>query len=115
MNIYEEEIIEKWFYTYKYNLDIIEIALKRSVTKNNPTLATFDSIITSWYKNGFKTKEEIESYEEKRKSAYAAAKKAKTPMAEQTKGDAEQKGNFKQRNYDEDFLNSFIISEDDNA
>ena len=115
MNVYEEEIIEKWFYTYKYNLEIIEIALKRSVTKNNPTLATFDAIITSWYKNGFKTTAEIESYEEKRKMSYAAAKKANNPGSEQSRGDAEQKGNFKQRKYDEDFLNSFIISEDDNA
>lgn len=114
MNVYEEEIIEKWFYTYKYDLDIIEIALKRSVTKNNPTLATFDAIITSWYKNGFTTKDEIINFEEQRKKAYTAAKKTTASAGEKQGGEAEQKDNFKQRKYDDDFLNSFIVSEDKN-
>lgn len=112
MNIYEEEIVEKWFYTYKYNLGIIEIALKKSVTKNNATLATFDAIITSWYKNGLKTQEEILNYEEQRKQAYVQAKK---PQNFETgfNATADQKNNFTQRNYDEDYLNSFIVSGDE--
>ena len=111
MNVYEEEIVEKWFYTYKYNLQIIEIALKKSVTKNNATLATFDAIITSWYKNGLRTQEEILNYEEQKRSAYAQTKKqpkSETDFA----ASAEQKNNFTQRKYDEDYLNSFIVSED---
>ena len=111
MNVYEEEIVEKWFYTYKYNLQIIEIALKKSVTKNNATLATFDAIITSWYKNGLKTQEEILNYEEQRKQAYAASKKTQNPETGFSTA-ADQKNNFTQRNYDEEYLNSFIVSEE---
>lgn len=111
MNMYEEEIIERWFYTYKYNLDIIEIALKKSATKVNPTLATFDAIVTSWYKNGLKTKEDILQYEEKRKSAYNAMKNNKK-TADAANNEVPQKNNFTQRKYDEDYLNSFIIVAD---
>ena len=111
MNIYEEEVVEKWFYTYKYNLEIIEIALKKSIGKSNATLATFDAIITSWYKNGFSTVDEILNYEEQRRSAYAAAKKQSASDTPKTV--AEQKNNFVQRRYDEDYLNSFIVSEED--
>ena len=111
MNIYEEEVVEKWFYTYKYNLEIIEIALKKSIGKSNATLATFDAIITSWYKNGFSTVDEILNYEEQRRSAYAATKKQSASDTPKTV--AEQKNNFVQRRYDEDYLNSFIVSEED--
>lgn len=113
MNVYEEEIVEKWFYTYKYDIEIIDIALKKSVSKNNATLATFDAIITSWYKNGLKTKEEIEQYEEERRKIYAAAKKPVNSSGNYTdKKGISQKENFTQRNYDDDFLNSFFINED---
>jgi len=112
MNIYEEEIIEKWFYTYKYNLPIIEMALKKSISKSNATLATFDAIITSWYKNGLREQGEIIAYEEQRKQAYAASKKTQN-SEKGFNSAAEQKNNFTQRNYDEDFLNSFIVSEDE--
>lgn len=111
MNVYEEEVVEKWFYTYKYDMEIIDIALKKSVSKNNATLATFDAIITSWYKNGFKTKEEILNYEEERKKAYSIPKKTETTNLNNKK-EAAQKENFTQRNYDEAFLNSFYINED---
>lgn len=114
MNVYEEEIVEKWFYTYKYSMEIIELALKKSSAKNNPTLAMFDAIITSWYKNGLKAKCDIEKYEEERKKAFTKVKK------QQNKDDAgqppvPQMNNFTQRNYDEDYLNSFIFvaGEDD--
>lgn len=112
MNIYEEEIVEKWFYTYKYDLEIIEIALKKSITKNNATLATFDAIITSWFKYGLKTKEDILNYEQQRRKAYADANKKSETYA--ALGSAEQKNNFKERKYDEDYLNSFIVSEEEN-
>ena len=114
MNVYEEEIVEKWFYTYGYNIEIIDIAMKKSVSKNNATLATFDAIITSWYKNGLKTKEEILHFEEERKKAYQAVKNAATSAAAPTaQTGAGQKGNFTQRSYEEDFLNSFYTSEDE--
>lgn len=110
-NVYEEEIVEKWFYTYQYDIEIVDIALRKSVGKNNATLATFDAIITSWYKSGLKTKAEIMQFEDDRKKAYQAAQKNGATPAAKTK--VEQKENFTQRSYDEDFLNSLYMNEDE--
>lgn len=110
-NVYEEEIAEKWFYTYHYGIEIIDIAMKKSVSKNNATLATFDAIITSWYKNGLKTVEEINKFEDDRVKAYRAIKNGENNNF--NKENTDQKNNFTQRSYDDDFLNSFYTNEDD--
>ncbi len=103
LNVYEEAIVEKWFFTYGYSLEVIELALKKSVSKTNATLAMFDGILSDWYKNGLKTQEEILRYEEERRKRYAAAKgKGKGEPAA-----VPQKNNYTERVYDEDFLNSF--------
>lgn len=102
LNVYEEAIVEKWFFTYGYSLEIIELALRKSVSKTNATLATFDAILSDWFQNGLKTPEEILRYEEARRKRYAASK---------SKGKGEpampQKNNYTERKYDADFLNSF--------
>ena len=46
---YEEEIVAKWFYTYKYDFDIIEIALK-SQRADPVSIRIFDAMITEWFK-----------------------------------------------------------------
>ena len=63
---YEEAYIEKWLLDYGYNLDIIEIALKRSVYKSNPTFEYFNNIITNWHEIGLKTPEEVYAFIEQR-------------------------------------------------
>ncbi len=107
MNVYEEEIVEKWFYTYGYGMDIIEIAMKKSVSKNNATLATFDAIITSWHKNGLTDKEEILAYEEERRKAYAASVSGAGGDGKAKNG-AGQKENYTQRDYDESYFDSLF-------
>ena len=63
---YEEAYIEKWLLDYGYNLDIIEIALKRSVYKSNPTFEYFNNIITNWHERGLKTPDEVYAFIEQR-------------------------------------------------
>ena len=63
---YEEAYIEKWLLDYGYNLNIIEIALKRSVYKSNPTFEYFNNIITNWHERGLKTPEEVFAFIEQR-------------------------------------------------
>lgn len=100
---YEEILIEKWFFTYGYCFEIIEIALKKSVNRSNPTLATFDYIISEWYKNGLKSISDIQKYEDEKSKKYApAAKKFETGDSNIT-----QKKNYKERNYDNTFFDSF--------
>lgn len=59
---YEYAYIEKWVIDFKYNLDIIEIALKRTTSKANPNFDYLDKLLTDWNDRGFKTSSEIEKF-----------------------------------------------------
>lgn len=98
---YEDAYVEKWVMDYKYNFDIIELALRKTTSKTNPNFNYINSIITNWYTNGLKTKEEIQLYEANRKK-----NSAKPAVAQSTVSNVPQKGNFEQRKYDEGFLDS---------
>ena len=84
---YEEAYIEKWLLDYGYNLNIIEIALKRSVYKSNPTFEYFNNIITNWHERGLKTPEEvyalIEQREKQRKDTKQLEKQVNKASYEQ--------------------------------
>lgn len=95
---YEEQYVEKWFTVYKYDFEIVEMALKKTTAKTNPNFNYLDAIISDWNKNSLKTKEEILEYEKNRKSTLA-----KTAPATPT---APQRGNFEQRKYDDAYYNS---------
>lgn len=62
LTTFEEEYILKWTEEYKYNMDIIEIALKRSVLKANAGFKYYDELLTDWHNRGLSTKEEIETH-----------------------------------------------------
>ncbi|MBR2289730.1 MAG: DnaD domain protein [Clostridia bacterium] len=59
---FEEEYILKWTEEYGYQMDIIELALKRSVLKANAGFKYYDDILSDWHAKGLTTKEEIETY-----------------------------------------------------
>lgn len=99
---YEEVLVEKWFFTYGYNFEIIEIALKKSVYRSNATLATFDNIISEWYKNGLKSINEIQKYEEDKSKKFAPANK----KFDVSDSNVTQKKNYKERDYDNTFFDS---------
>ncbi len=56
----ERTCIDKWLKTYNLNIDIILEACKRTVMQTSkPSLNYTDSILTSWYKDGVKSLEDI--------------------------------------------------------
>lgn len=59
---YEEAYIVKWVSDFSYGMDIIEIALKRTTLKSNPTFNYLDTLISSWHERGLKTPEAILSF-----------------------------------------------------
>ncbi len=59
---YEFAYVEKWVVDFKYGLDIIEIALKRTTSKSNPSFDYLDKLLTDWHDRGFKTTKEIENF-----------------------------------------------------
>ena len=59
---YELGYIEKWSIDYGYDLDIIEIALKKTTSKTNPNFDYLDKIISSWHERNLKTVESVQSF-----------------------------------------------------
>ena len=88
---YEEAYIEKWVIDFGYDLNIIEIALKRTVFKANPTFEYFNNIITDWHDRNLKTSNEILAFIEQRNKQKKDTKKLEKQVA---------KASFDQRNYD---------------
>ncbi len=94
---YEDAYVEKWAVEFGYSFEIIEMALRRTTSARSPSFEYINKIITNWHDKGYKTKEEILSADESRRSTTTAKAKPRTSTAPQ-------KGNFKQRKYtDEDF------------
>ena len=88
---YEEAYIEKWVIDYGYDLDIIEIALKRTTLKTNPTFEYINNIITDWHDRGLKTPDEVLVFIEQRKKQKKETKQLEKQVA---------KASFEQRQYD---------------
>lgn len=93
---YEEAYIENWVLNFGYDMSIIEIALKRTTLKQNPTFEYINNVITDWHDRNLKTPTEISAFLEQRKKQEKSTKELKSKV---------NKGTFEQRNYDNlDFL-----------
>ena len=93
---YEEAYIEKWVLDFGYDMDIIEIALKRTTYKQNPTFEYINNIITDWHDRNLTTPGQIEAFLEQRKKQNKDLKDLKSKVS---------KANYEQRQYDNlDFL-----------
>ena len=93
---YEEAYIENWVQNFGYDINIIEIALKRTTFKQNPTFEYINNIITDWHDRNLKTPDEITAFIEQRKKQEKNTKDLKSTV---------NKINYAQRKYqDLDFL-----------
>ena len=59
---FEYAYIEKWHIDYGFGLDIIEIALKKTTSKANPSFDYLDKLLTDWHDRGFKTPDAINNF-----------------------------------------------------
>ena len=62
LTTYEDAYVEKWAIDFKYNLDIIEIALKRTTSKSNISFDYLDKMISDWNDRNLKTPTEIQEF-----------------------------------------------------
>ena len=93
---YEEAYIENWVLDFGYEMNIIEIALKRTTFKQNPTFEYINNIITDWHERSLKTPDEITAFIEQRKKQSKDLKEMKAQVS---------KANYEQRKYNNlDFL-----------
>ena len=101
---YEEAYIENWVLDYGYDMNIIEIALKRTTFKQNPTFEYINNIITDWHERSLKTPDEITAFIEQRKKQSKDLKEMRAQVS---------KANYEQRKYNNlDFLNANKTNDD---
>ena len=94
---YEEAYIENWVLNFGYDMSIIEIALKRTTSKQNPTFDYINNIITDWHDRNLTTAQDVLEFLEQRKAQNKSIKDLKSKVEKSSK--------FNQRNYDNlDFL-----------
>lgn len=102
---YEEAYIENWVSNFGYDMSIIELALKRTTFKQNPTFEYINNIITDWHERKLKTPSEITAFLEQRKKQDKNAKELQSKV---------RKTNYEQRQYDNlDFLYANNINKED--
>ena len=93
---YEEAYIENWILDFGYDMNVIEIALKRTTYKQNPTFEYINSVISDWHERNLKTPDQVEAFLEQRKKQTKDLKEMKSKVS---------KANYEQRQYDNlDFL-----------
>ncbi len=90
---YEEAYVSKWTITYGYEMDIIELALKKTTSKFNPSFEYIDKLLSDWHEKGLNTVNKITVYMENQKNK---------PIQKTEKN---KKSSFSQRTYDN--LNNF--------
>jgi len=59
---YEEAYIEKWILDFGYDMDIINIALKKTTSKVAPSFDYFDKLLSDWNDKKLRTVTEVESF-----------------------------------------------------
>lgn len=64
---YEEAYIETWVNDYKYDLSVIEIALKRTTLRSNPSFEYINNIIKDWNDRNLRTPVQVNQFLEQRK------------------------------------------------
>lgn len=59
---YEEAYIEKWVVDFKYDMDVIDLALKKTTSKTNPSFDYLDKLISDWHDRNLKSPSEVEHF-----------------------------------------------------
>jgi len=62
LTLFEDAYIEKWINEYGYNMNIIELALKRTTSKSNPSFDYINSLLTDWHDRNLVNPEDVEKY-----------------------------------------------------
>jgi len=118
LNVYQEEIVDKWTRVYGFSFDIIELALQKTKDKPDAAMSFFDKILTDWHNLGLDSVEKILADQARYKAETAAKKRMSTAGPGRgttpygpTGRDKRNVGGFTQRAYDGEILNQFVTNE----
>ena len=81
---YDEEYIYKWVETYKFNIDVIDIALKKASTKNSISFEYIDKLLSDWHEKELFTVSEVNTYLDSLKNKEKKTKQVKQLAFEYT-------------------------------
>lgn len=59
---YEDDYIKKWIIDFNYSMEIIELALRKTTSKANPSFDYLDKLISDWHNRNLKTSADIEQF-----------------------------------------------------
>ena len=81
---YEEAYIETWVNEYNYDLSVIEIALKRTTLRSNPSFEYINNIIKDWNERNLRTPAQVNEFLEQRKKQYKDTKELQKQVKKET-------------------------------
>lgn len=64
---FDEDLVIKWVNDYKYDINIIELALKKASSMKTVNFNYFDTILTDWHEKELNSVEDILTYQQSRK------------------------------------------------
>lgn len=77
---YEDSYIEKWVVDYEFPIDVIELALRKTTSKSNPSFDYINKILTDWHDRNLKTVTDVQAFlvqmKNKEKNVKALEKKS---------------------------------------
>ncbi len=89
---FEEAFIEKWILDYNYDMNVINIALRKTTSKANPSFDYLDKLISDWNDRNLRTAIDVNNFLAEIKQK----KKNVKQLEKQTNYN-----NYEQRNYDD--------------
>ena len=118
LDVYQQELVDKWINTYGFSFDIIEIALRKTTARPDASFNFFDKILTDWHDRGLDTTDKIQAEEKRFKAENAEAFRRAgggTLNGGAVSGGAPAgsrgRGGFKQRDYDDATFESLVSSD----
>lgn len=97
---FEHDYIEKWVIDFAFSFDIIEIALKKTTSKVNPSFDYIDKLLTDWHERGFRTVEQVQNFLADMKQKAKDIKQLQKSTGYQKTEKASSYKQYDQRNYD---------------
>lgn len=109
----QEEMLEKWIFTYNFSLEVIfkacDICFERL---NRSDFKYIDGILSKWNKDGFRTLHDIASKDIKKPTHNASKPSYQTNTTNNNQGKSLKFANFTQRDYDYDSLEKQLLGWD---
>ncbi len=117
MTEYDDEIVTRWIEKMGYDFEIIDLALRKTTRLTNPNLEIIDRILEEWFSHQLRDVAAVTAYETAKATRNGAGAN-RVFSGGSTGSKAVNIGNFDQREYSSEFLESLyedVVVTDENA